>query len=75
MKPRKNVSIVNKNLILGYFVNLESVTKKQWVIDVGDKKPKLHRLPKCTGIPDGCLPLFIEKVCIFLFQNVGYQSV
>ena len=35
MKPRKNVSIVKKNLILGYFVNLESVTKKQWVIDVG----------------------------------------
>ena len=63
------MSTAKKSLILGYFVDSESVRKNGSFLRGGDKKGT------CTGIPDRCLPSFMEKVYVFIFQNVEYQSV
>jgi len=60
MKLRKNVLTAMKNLNLGF--------KEERIIYAGGKKTK-------KGIPNRCLPSFMERVYIFIFQNVGYQSV
>lgn len=64
------MSTAKKSLILDYFVDSESVRKNGSFLPGGG-----HKKGTCTGIPDRCLPSFMEKVYVFIFQNVGYQSV